>query len=225
MADARSQDSSGVGCGCLLVILALVFLASGAGWYFAVKEKGDFVGAKTIRSATEEFTEVSQKMSSRTTEEDLVEVEREIHRLVNAQRQHHGLISLAWQEEVAAIARAHSEDMAIRSYFDHVNPKGENPTARAIRSGYPCRKARSYGLAENILQAEMYHSRTWHFALFIPVGRSTDWMNIEEIAEEAVSSWMFSPGHRKNILTGRYDRAGIGAAMAGDTIFLTQNFC
>lgn len=217
-----AQEDSGGGCGCLLAIIAVVVLAVGAGWYFAVKEGRDFVGAKTIRAAAVEFAETRQKISNRLTVTDLPAIEREIHRLINAERQNHGLGSLDWQDEIAAIARAHSQDMGTYRYFDHINPQGESPTDRAVRSGYPCRKFRSYGLAENILQAELYSSQTMIWFV-IPAGK--DWDSVDELAERSVQSWMFSPGHRRNILTAKYDRAGVGGAIVGETIYLTQNFC
>ena len=218
----RAQEDSGGGCGCLLTVIAIALLVSGAGWYFAVKENRDFVGAKTIRVAAAEFAEVRRTISNRSTAEDVPAIEMEIHRLVNLERQKHNLPSLDWQGEIAAIARAHSQDMATYDYFDHINPEGENPTDRAVRGGYPCRKFRSYGLAENILQSELYSSKimVWYV---IPAGK--DWMDGDEIARRSVKSWMFSPGHRKNILTPSYDRAGVGGAIVGETIYLTQNFC
>ena len=48
----------------------------------------------------------------------------------------------------------------------------------------------------------------------------------EEIAQNAVSGWMSSPGHRQNILDSSYDRAGVGIAIADDgKVLFTQNFC
>jgi uncharacterized protein YkwD len=43
---------------------------------------------------------------------------------------------LAFSRELTLAARAHSEDMATRQFFDHVNPDGANPTARAQAQGY-----------------------------------------------------------------------------------------
>ena len=226
MVGVEPQDGSGGGCGCLLIILAVVVLALGAGWYFAVKENRNFIGSKTIRVAAGEFSEFRQKMSSRSNSSDLPEIEREVHRLINAERASHDLLPLVWQEEIAVIARQHSYDMATQGFYSHVNLEGENPTDRAIRSGYPCRKASSYGLAENILRSELWEERTDYRVWFvIPAGRSTDWMAPKEIARVSVEGWMGSPGHRRNILTARYDRTGIGGAIIGETIFLTQNFC
>ena len=150
---------------------------------------------------------------------DIPAIERMIHDAVNAERAAHGLHALAWQPEVAAIARAHSVDMVARGYYDHLNLDGEDPTARALRFGYPCRKAYSYGLAENIMQGDVWHSKT------IGLGGGTDWMSVGDVVRMAVDGWMDSPGHRENILMPRYDRSGVGGALDGDVIYLTQNFC
>lgn len=43
---------------------------------------------------------------------------------------------LALNQYLTAAARAHSLDMATRGFFDHVNPDGQDPTARAQAAGY-----------------------------------------------------------------------------------------
>jgi uncharacterized protein YkwD len=46
----------------------------------------------------------------------------------------------------------------------------------------------------------------------------------EEVDSQAVVGWMNSPGHRKNILNGSYDEAGIGVAQVKDYYIITQVF-
>src|SRR5690606_2325841 len=62
-------------------------------------------------------------------------LEQAIHAEVNRLRQEHGVGPLAWAASVATVARAHSRDMATRQYFGHVNPAGEDATARARHAG------------------------------------------------------------------------------------------
>ena len=157
-------------------------------------------------------------------------LEKEVHQLINSERVKHGLPGLEWNKQIAAIARAHSEDMARRDYFSHDNLEGESPTDRAIAAGYPCRKSLgggsySYGLAENIWTGWEYSSYTYG-----PGGTRYNWMSQTQLAAQAVSSWMNSPGHRDNILTPQYDRTGIGVGFGiisgkKHTVYLTQNFC
>ena len=157
-------------------------------------------------------------------------IEKEVHQLINSERVRHGLPGLDWVERIALIARAHSEDMGRSDYFSHDNQKGESPTDRAIAADYPCRKpldggSFSYGLAENIW-------RGWEFSSYTYELGSTryNWMSQTQLARQAVSSWMGSPGHRQNILTSRYDKTGIGVGFGtanGEkyAVYLTQNFC
>ena len=50
--------------------------------------------------------------------------------MVNAERVKRGLSPLEHIEEIRLIARSHSEDMAVRSYFSHDTPEGLGPTDR-----------------------------------------------------------------------------------------------
>lgn len=46
----------------------------------------------------------------------------------------------------------------------------------------------------------------------------------EQIEQQAVKGWMNSPGHRKNILNGEYDEAGMGVASVNGYFVITQVF-
>jgi uncharacterized protein YkwD len=69
--------------------------------------------------------------------------EDQILALVNAERAAAGCGAVSADPGLAALARAHSEDMRDRDYFDHVNPEGLSPFDRAERAGMSAR-------AENI---------------------------------------------------------------------------
>jgi len=136
-------------------------------------------------------------------------LEHHVHDLVNAERAKARLSTLKTDDKLSAIARAHSEDMARRHFFAHVNPSGEDPTARGHRAGYECRKILGdrirVGLAENLYEAS---------------GTARD-----DLEHKSVAGWMNSPGHRANILEKNYSRTGVGVAMAGRDIYITQLFC
>jgi uncharacterized protein YkwD len=55
--------------------------------------------------------------------------------LVNVQRAAAGCGALTADPALAAVARAHSADMRDRHFFDHVNPDGLDPFARAAKAG------------------------------------------------------------------------------------------
>lgn len=58
------------------------------------------------------------------------EPRRQAWDLINAARLSAGLAPLAWDAELAAIAQAHSEDMARRGFFGHKTPEGRTPRDR-----------------------------------------------------------------------------------------------
>jgi uncharacterized protein YkwD len=153
-------------------------------------------------------------------------LEERVHELINQQRTARGLASLPVDRVLAAIARTHSEDMAVRQYFAHVNPEGQNPTARGTADGYICRKTYgsyyTYGIAENLFLNNLYSSATFYS------NRETvyTWNSPEEIAQTTVFGWMNSSGHRENILTPTFDREGIGVAIGlDDKVYITEDFC
>lgn len=51
-----------------------------------------------------------------------------------------------------------------------------------------------------------------------------NWKTNDTLAEESVTGWMNSPGHRANILDAAYDEAGIGVAYVNGYIIATQVF-
>jgi uncharacterized protein YkwD len=157
---------------------------------------------------------------------DIAALEGRVHALVNAERQLARLDSLQTDERLNRIARRHSEDMAKRRFFSHVNPDGQDPTERARVGGYVCRKQNgkviTQGVAENLAMGYLY-SRA-----FIR-GNQTDyeWKSPEAIAAESVKNWMASDGHRRNILDKNYTLAGMGVAIdeADKKVYVTQVFC
>jgi uncharacterized protein YkwD len=149
-----------------------------------------------------------------------------VHALVNKARQENGRSVLGTDARLAAIARAHSEDMAAHGYFGHVNLQEKDPTARGAAAGYTCQKAfdsyYTYGIAENLFATYRYNS-----VLFIDKKAiDYDWSTEEEIAEETVEAWMNSPDHRDNLLDPGMVREGIGVAISdADLVFVTEDFC
>ena len=140
----------------------------------------------------------------------VTELEQHIHLGINAQREAHGRPPLRHVDHLAAVARAHSNDMDSRGYFSHDTPEGTGPYERVSWTGYNC-----HSVYENI-----YYSGT------------SGLLNISAIASEAVTWWMNSPRHRTTILNGRFDRTGVGASFGKypgndrwDAWYITQLFC
>ncbi|NEP01937.1 MAG: CAP domain-containing protein [Symploca sp. SIO2E9] len=153
-------------------------------------------------------------------------LENKIHQLVNHERIKYRLSPLQFDSKLADIARGHSKDMAKRNFFAHQTPEGKSPADRGIAANYYCRKDYgtyyTKGISENIFKSHLYSSITYYNG--VPY---YNWMTQDKLANLAVSGWMSSPGHRKNILTATYDQEGIGVAVAleRNEVYITQNFC
>ena len=153
----------------------------------------------------------SQARASADSTDRILELERKVHAGINAARTRNGVSPrLRWDDRLSTIARAHSDDMTNRGYFDHDNPEGLGPSDRIDRAGYNCWKGSHYGVAENItIELES--------------------ANIDRMADGAVQGWLNSPGHRTNLLGRQYDRTGIGASFGTwrgyKAVYVTQVFC
>ena len=122
-----------------------------------------------------------------TSEEALLEnARREVLALTNAERAKYGLNPLTLDDRLTAAADAHCDDMILRGYFDHINPDGKSPADRLNDEGIDYMM-----MGENIAAGQ----------------RS---------AEEAVTDWMNSEGHRENILNPDYKSIGIGVKRGGE---------
>lgn len=125
--------------------------------------------------------------------------ERRILDLINQKRTANGLEPLRWSEDVAKIARLHSENMAQFKFFNHVGRDGLSVDERADANGLS--KWRAIG--ENIAYNRGFQN---------PV-------------EFACEGWMKSASHRQNLLSTRWKETGIGVAVAADgTYYFTQVF-
>ncbi|MFH1653227.1 MAG: CAP domain-containing protein [Pseudomonadota bacterium] len=153
-----------------------------------------------------------------------------IHRGINQVRVKHHLKPLRFDQRLRLIARGHSRDMALNSFFSHYNSRGENPTDRGKRAGYTCRKRLSrgwrIGLGENISQNNLYASASYKYINDVQTGVTYKRNSMDSIARTSIAGWMKSPGHRKNILQHDYTLAGMGIAISSDgKVYITQVFC
>jgi len=61
--------------------------------------------------------------------------EQTIWKLLNADRAHAGLSPLAWDAQLAAVARGHSADMQAHGFFGHISPTTGSAADRAKKAG------------------------------------------------------------------------------------------
>lgn len=144
-----------------------------------------------------------------------------LHTEVGIARAAHGLPPLQWDAALAAVAAAHSADMARRRYFAHASPDGDSFRERYATANYECRIAigeRLYLGAENLARRR----RT------VRGGRdevAASWPDTARLAREIVADWMASGGHRRNLLAPQWRREGIGVHATRTELLVTQNFC
>lgn len=127
-------------------------------------------------------------------------------KLINRDRQANGLPPLVEDPLLAQSAQLHAEDMKARNYYAHVTPEGKTPTDRFAAVGG------NDSVGENI----MLQSGT------IGNGTVLNWGLIESFQK----SWMYSDGHRVNLLTPQYTKVGYGIVsdtMSGK-VYAVQNF-
>lgn len=124
-----------------------------------------------------------------------------IFNLVNGQRSGGGARPLTTRDELTRAALSHSKEMLKLNYFDHVSPTPGRTDFwdRIIREGYDPRAS-----AENLYRG-------------FP-------MPISAQAQEVLTLWLNHPGHRRNMLSSKYHRAGIGMASDGKVIYVTMVF-
>ncbi len=101
----------------------------------------------------------------------------------NLQRAANGnLPALKENDQLNAAAWAKAADIFSQQYFDHVNPQGKGPADVTREAGYE----------------------------YISVGENLA-MGFFEDDKDLVEAWMNSPGHRENILNGKYEEIGAAA--------------
>jgi uncharacterized protein YkwD len=144
-------------------------------------------------------------------------LERSLLQAANAARAEVGVQPLASDSALAALARAHSADMARRRFFSHATPEGTLPTHRAREAGYAYRR-----LGENLYRGSIYSRASYTRR----DDRSTyryEWRTPEEVAQAAVTAWLQSPSHRETLLASHFTHADFGVAIRDLDIYVTLN--
>ena len=126
-------------------------------------------------------------------------VEQERHKLDPKAAQ------LALDSELVGVAREKSADMAARSYMAHASPDGRT-SANIIMD----EDAGFAGLLGENIAAQPYYPKYG--------------VEVEIFAHRVVEIWMASKNHRENLADPAYLRTGIGAAVNGNTVYVTELF-
>lgn len=115
-----------------------------------------------------------------------------------------GARPLASDPALERIAHERSYAMAHGAPFAH-----EDASGRFVADGMVRARFGPYGAVGENIMMERDPSRA-----FDP----------ESFARRAVQGWMNSEGHRANILSTQYDRAGVGVVISGSYAYATQLF-
>jgi uncharacterized protein YkwD len=116
---------------------------------------------------------------------------------INEQRAARGLAQLAWNNELAAAAQAHAEDLARRNKGGHVGSDGARLGARLVRVGYN------------------------------PHASTENWANARSPQQCFVMWFNEAPGrdpHRRAILGRAYTEIGIGVAKGAWGYYFIADF-
>lgn len=107
--------------------------------------------------------------------------------------------------ELSAIARQRAADMAAKNYIAHTAPNGDTSATLLMAEDTHFQGI----LGENIAAQ--------HYQPAIGV-------DIEGFARRFVETWLASPPHKENLSFADYNKTGVGAAVNGDTVYVTQLF-
>jgi uncharacterized protein YkwD len=112
---------------------------------------------------------------------------------------------LAFDPELAKIARARASDMADKNYLAHAAPNGDTSATLLMKQD-----EKWQGLLGENLAAQHYTKESG--------------VAVEIFAQRFMDEWLKSPPHRDNMVFANYDHAGVGAAVNGDTVYVALLF-
>ena len=112
---------------------------------------------------------------------------------------------LVLDDELTHVARERALDMAQKNYLAHAAPNGDTSASLLMAED-----AKFQGLLGENLAAQHYVRQSG--------------VDVEEFAQRFLDEWLKSQPHRENMAFADYDRTGVGAAVNGDTVYVTQLF-
>ncbi|MFQ6070456.1 MAG: CAP domain-containing protein [Candidatus Aminicenantales bacterium] len=137
-----------------------------------------------------------QQKAAETGIKDVISIEKELLEHINKEREKLSLSALRFSAELTALARKHSQDMALRQRLSHISSSGKTYRERIIKAKFFYVSA-----GENIARSETFVAGFIH----------------EEL--------MKSAEHRENTLEPSFDMAGIGVYLGKDNkYYITQDF-
>lgn len=143
---------------------------------------------------------------------DISLLEQDIHEIANKARAPNGIQPVGYDSNLANIARAHSQDMAVHQFFSHYSYNGTGLNHRYAFSGYTCKVQ---------VGAYTYSTSNENIAVVTAQG------NEMQIAQHIVDTWLGSTADRGNIFDTEHKVEGIGVALTSNkmAVYATEDFC
>lgn len=178
------------------IVIVIALVAGSFGFLLGANSEKDVVVTPTF--LVDDSPSTTTRDTDAPAEVAIAPEEQEMLDLVNAERTRESLAPVTWCPALARSATDHSQDMALKNYFEHESLDGREVADRAKSQGYNFQT-----VGENIA-----------------VGQ-------RDVAE-VMQGWMNSPGHRENILRPQFTHLGSGVATGDfkgqESIYWTQNF-
>ena len=127
-------------------------------------------------------------------------VEQAIYNKVNEERAKAGVPALTYNNIMQKYARIKSQDMGDNNYFSHEDLNGNLITTQMKNDGV---SYKAWG--ENIAY----------------IGGN---VSADALAQQFMTNWMNSSGHRANILSTNFSSIGVGVYKIGNKVYATQEF-
>lgn len=103
------------------------------------------------------------------------------------------------------VARKRSADMAAKGYFEDRAPDGTTSASMVMDED-----AKFQGLLGVNMAAQHYTKQSG--------------VDVEAFAKRFLDTWLASRSHKQNLAFPDYNRTGVGCAINGDTVYVTQLF-
>ena len=103
------------------------------------------------------------------------------------------------------VARKRSMDMAAKGYFEDRAPDGTTSASMVMDED-----ARFQGLLGVNMAAQHYTKQSG--------------VDVDAFAQRFLDTWLASQSHKQNLAFPDYNRTGVGCALNGDTVYVTQLF-
>lgn len=169
--------------------------------YLAMLMLGSNFSTTTVSNEPVQETVTQQNIAWQTPTIQITDEEQRFIDLTNRERIERGLNSLSIDPVLVEVARAHSQEMADKNYFDHVSP---TPGMKTVLDRYV---------------AEIGHQPTW-----VLIGENLFYCSIVDV-NRGHTCLMNSESHRDNILNERFQRVGVGVYESSDGEFwVTEMF-